>query len=278
MRFCACSIFVVGVLLMVSLGAKAENDQSPYSLKFTHAVETLIGDLQKGPRGDPKLTSEVPFHDWYTHATKTKFGSWGPPRRSYPEPADWPKWTSSFKRERVLATAARLIGHGYQHHHVPDWSPPQGWPWKETAVGHNGPGVDCSNLTAFAYDQAAGIILDGEVHKQAEMREARQGNSRLPAIRIALPASLEERVKILRTADLIYIKNKSGAVSHVVFWVGTIGSRKDGQPTHLVLDSHGEGEKDDNGVPIPVGIRLRPYRVGEWYHKSASHAVRYISE
>ena len=57
-----------------------------------------------------------------------------------------------------------------------------------------------------------------------------------------------------------------------------IGASKDGAATHLVLDSHGEGEKDDNGAPIPVGVRLRPYRQGEWYHKSASHAIRLIAD
>lgn len=268
---------LVSALATIAGGA-ADTYQSPYSLKFTHPLETLVGDLQKGPRGDPKLTAEIPFHDWYTHASKTKFGSWGPPRRNYPEPAEWPRWSASFKRERVIATAARLIGHGYQHHHVPDWNPPAGWPWKETAVGKNGPGVDCSNLTAFAYDQAAGIFIDGDVHKQAETREARQGNGRLPAQRVSLPASLEDRTKALRTGDLLYIRNKAGAISHVVLWVGSVGSGKDGAPAHLVLDSHGEGEKDDNGAPIPVGVRLRPYRQGEWYHKSASHALRLIAD
>ena len=274
-------IFGLALLLgaMVGLaGDAADSYQSPYSLKFTHPLDSLVGDLQKGPRGDPKLTAEIPFHDWYSHASKTKFGSWGPARRTYLEPMEWPRWNASFKRERVIATAARLIGHGYQHHHVPDWNPPTGWPWKETAVGHNGPGVDCSNLTAFAYDQAAGIILDGDVHKQAEMREARQGNGRLPAMRITLPATVEERAKALRTGDLLYIRNKSGIISHVVLWVGSIGAGKDGAATHLVLDSHGEGEKDDNGAPVPVGVRLRPYRQGEWYHKSASHAIRLIAD
>ena len=274
-------IFGLALLLgaMVGLaGDAADSYQSPYSLKFTHPLESLVGDLQKGPRGDPKLTAEIPFHDWYSHASKTRFGSWGPQRRNYPEPVEWPRWNASFKRERVIATAARLIGHGYQHHHVPDWNPPTGWPWKETAVGHNGPGVDCSNLTAFAYDQAAGIVLDGDVHKQAETREASQGNGRLPAMRITLPATVEERAKALRTGDLLYIRNKSGIISHVVLWVGSIGAGKDGATTHLVLDSHGEGEKDDNGAPIPVGVRLRPYRQGEWYHKSASHAIRLIAD
>lgn len=270
---------IVVVLAFVGISAvAADGYESPYSLKFTHPTESLIGDLRKTPRGDTKLTAEIPFQDWYSHATKTKFGSWGPPRRTYPEPAEWPRWNVSFKRERIIATAARLIGHGYQHHHVPDWNPPAGWPWKETAVGRNGPGVDCSNLTAFAYDQAAGIILDGDVHKQAEMREARQGNGRLPAQRITLPASVEERAKALRTGDLLYIRNKGGAISHVVLWVGSIGSGKDGGHANLVLDSHGEGEKDENGTPIPVGVRLRPYRSGEWYHKSASHAIRYIPD
>lgn len=276
MRLASAAILATALIGLSAVAA--DGYQSPYSLKYNHPLESLIGDLQKTPRGDPKLTAEIPFHEWYSTATRSKFGAWGPQRRTYPEPAEWPRWNASFKRERIIATAARLIGHGYQHHHVPDWNPPQGWPWKETAVGRNGPGVDCSNLTAFTYDQAAGILLEGDVHKQAEMREARQGNGRLPATRITLPGSLEERAAALRTGDLLYVRNRSGSISHVVLWVGGIGADAAGKPVHLVLDSHGEGEKDDAGKPIPVGVRLRPYRAGEWYHKSASHAVRYIPD
>lgn len=39
---------------LASLSAvAAEGYQSPYSLKYTHPLESLIGDLQKTPRATP---------------------------------------------------------------------------------------------------------------------------------------------------------------------------------------------------------------------------------
>lgn len=250
--------------------------QSPYKLAFRVPESELIGDLERSQRGDPNLESQVPHNEWYSPKAKKSFGSWGPPRRHYPVPEGMAKWSPEFKRERVIAAASRFLGYGYQHHHVPDWNPPADWPWTKTAVGHNGKGVDCSNLTAFVYDLALGLHLNGDVHKQSEELTALLGNRPIHGKRIALPESLEEREKVLKTGDLLYIKNNAGKLSHVVLWVGDIGREEDGKPALLVLDSHGEGVKDSRGEPIPVGIRLRPYRANSWYHHSASHAIRWI--
>lgn len=250
--------------------------QTPYKLVFNVPENELIMDLLRTQRGDPNLEAEVPHNEWYTPKAKRAFGSWGPPRRHYPVPEEFAKWSPEFKRERVIATASRFLGYGYQHHHVPDWNPPADWPWTKTAVGHNGKGVDCSNLTAFVYDVALGLHLNGDVHKQAEELTALLGNRPIHGKRIALPATLEERAKVLKTGDLLYIKSNAGNVSHVVLWVGEIGRDEEGRPVLLVLDSHGDGVKDARGVGIPVGIHLRPYQANSWYFHSASHAMRWI--
>jgi cell wall-associated NlpC family hydrolase len=176
----------------------------------------------------------------------------------------------------VVAVALRFLGYGYQHHHIPDWDPPRNWPWKPTAIGHNGKGVDCSNFTGFVYNLGFGIGLNTDVVRQAEEHEARMhtvGWARnWPLRRVELPESYDERIRILRTGDLLFIRSNRGQISHVVIWVGPIGQSPDGLP--LILDSHGEGVRDCNGQPIPCGIHLRPFRENSWYNHSAAHALR----
>jgi cell wall-associated NlpC family hydrolase len=182
----------------------------------------------------------------------------------------------SWQRQRLIATALRFQGYGYQHHHVPDWNPPARWPWKHTAVGHNGKGVDCSNFTAFVYNLAFGIKPSGNVKNQArELQIPGPGPGRTTrAELIQKPGSHAEMVKALQSGDLLYVRNKQGEISHVVLWVGDIGQAPDDMP--LIIDSHGDDVKDSNGVPIPCGIHLRPVRPNSWYYHSASHAHRIL--
>jgi cell wall-associated NlpC family hydrolase len=178
----------------------------------------------------------------------------------------------------VIATAMRLAGYGYQHHHVPDWDPPAGWPWKETCVGRNGKGVDCSNLTGFVYNQAFGVHLTSNVGRQAETAHCmKDGALHASLRRVELPESFQQRVKELRTGDLLYVRGrKDGPITHVVLWVGSIGRSREGAP--LILDSHGSGVMDEDGVSIPCGVHLRPFREKSWYNRCASHAHRLFHE
>ena len=48
-----------------------------------------------------------------------------------------PHWASV---RQSMAAATRLIGYQYQHHHVPDWDPPESWPWKECCGERHGKG------------------------------------------------------------------------------------------------------------------------------------------
>ncbi|MBI2823962.1 MAG: C40 family peptidase [Planctomycetia bacterium] len=251
---------------------------SGYGIEFSHALDDLIGDLAHGDRGDPKRESAWPHADWYTHHARRRFGAWGPKARRY-APLDGLETRSiEWIRERVIATAARFLGYGYQHHHIPDWGPPADWPWKETCVGHNGKGVDCSNFTSFVYNQGFGIKMTSEIDHQAHVERALEGQHDAVSIRaVALPKEYDQRLAVLRTGDLLYVRGREdGPITHVVLWVGPLGRAESGSP--LVIDSHGSGVKDDWEQPIPCGIQLRPFREPSWYNRCASHAHRIFHE
>lgn len=245
-----------------------------YGVQFTYSRANLIGDLLDGPRGDRTRESGIAHGNWYSREVRGRYGAWGPPARHYPVPAGAKTQSLEWRRERVIATALLFEGYGYQHHHIPDWEPPTDWPWKPTAVGDNGKGVDCSNFTAFVYNLAFGLKTSGDVHDQSERLHfaALEGENGVTAERISLPGDYDGLVRTLKTGDLLFIRNRAGTVSHVVLWVGPIGRSTGGTP--LVLDSHGEDVKDDKGVPIPAGVQLRPFRRNSWYFRSASHALR----
>ena len=206
---------------------------------------------------------------------RDRYGPWGPPARHYPAAPHAEGKSAAWKCERVLAVGLRYVGRGYQHHHVPAWDPPADWPWLKVASGHNGRGLDCSNFTAFCYNQAFGIKPSGNVHTQAERLELAGPEGRAEkAERVELPKTYAGFAERLKTGDLLYVKGSpEGEVTHVVIWVGPVGRGPDGVP--LVLDSHGQGVKDANGELIPDGVQLRPFREHSWY-RSASHAHRII--
>jgi cell wall-associated NlpC family hydrolase len=255
-------------------GAK-EGYRSPYSVHFTHPKGELIADMETGARGDFHEESRVPFRDWYSPKVQKDWGSWGPPARQYSVPALTTGKPVEWQRERAIAVALRFVGYGYQHHHVPDWDPPADWPWQQTAVGHNGKGVDCSNFVSFVYNQGFGIKPNSNIHTLSEEREIPGPGERQYRIQhIPRPQTYEEWATTLKTGDLLFIKNNRGTVSHVVLWIGPIGQSPEGLP--LVLDSHGQGVKDANGMAIPSGVYLRPFRKNSWYDNSASHASRIL--
>jgi cell wall-associated NlpC family hydrolase len=175
----------------------------------------------------------------------------------------------------VIAVGLRFRGYEYRHHHIPDWNPPADWQGKETAGSHHGKGVDCSNFTGFVYNLGFGIRISTDVHRQAELTRASVPALRkeIPLHRVPLPEDYAERIRALRTGDLLFIRDGKGQhISHVVLWVGGIGHASDDTP--LILDSHGEGVKDSDGNHIPSGIQLRPYRKSSWYFRESSHALR----
>ncbi len=95
--------------------------------------------------------------------------------------------------------------------------------------------------------------------------------------RIERPATHADFMTTLKTGDLLFIRGKEGGeVTHVVLWVGSLGQSKSGVP--LILDSTGEGRKDENGIDIPDGVQLRAFTPTSWYFRCASHALRLIPD
>jgi cell wall-associated NlpC family hydrolase len=253
--------------------------QSPYAIKFTVPFEELCAIDREPPRNDKTLESTAPYEEWYSNRILKNFGPWGPRPRHYSVIDSTGTIPNSWKRQRVLAVAYKLIGLPYQHHHIPDWDPPDGWPWKPVALGRNSKGLDCSNFTSWIYNYGLGIHINADVHKQAESSTAGGPNSddtiELRVIRD--DKGYDDLVRKLRTGDLLYIKSKNSCnVSHVIMWVGEFGQSPDGTP--LVIDSTGSDRHDCNGKQIPLGVHLRPFTRDSWYYNSLSHAHRIIGE
>jgi cell wall-associated NlpC family hydrolase len=252
--------------------------KSPYSVRFTFSPADLVGDLE-GSRGDIKNQSSVKFQSWYADTTKTRYGVWGPPSQHFDPPAGLSKRDAEWMRQRVIAVGLRYQGYRYQHHHIPDWDPPADWPYKQSPLGKQSKGLDCSNYTAFVYNLALGLKPSGATKEQAEMKEVPgPGEGRTTKVtRIEKPESHEDFERALKTGDLLFInRQNTNEVSHVVLWVGRIGQSRNDVP--LILDSTGEGRKDEEGNDIPDGVHLRPFTTNSWYFRSASHALRLIPD
>jgi len=264
-----------------SAGAKAYQGpyKSPYKLTFSVPLHELLFDA-KSPRGSVAEESSLPPREWYSPTVKQKWGSWGVPARRFECPPQVQGKPVAWRRERVVAAATRLIGYQYQHHHVPDWDPPAGWPWQKCCAGRNGKGLDCSNFSGWNYNWALGIHLNTGIHKQAALTKAPSTHGEVHAETIPRPAGApgewyEKLVQELAPGDLLYIGNKERTkVTHVIMWVGNCAESPDGVP--LVIDSTGGQIKDSSGHAIPCGIHLRPFRNGSWYHTSFSRAHRWV--
>lgn len=257
--------------------AVGENDsayESPYSLAFSSNWDLLDAGFDQTPWDDPEAESAQPFSAWQAANAGHRRAAWGPPARQYPAPV-LPRPDATYLQERVIAIAARHIGLAYQHHHVPSWVPPANWPWLRVYAGQNGPGLDCSNFTSFVFNYALGIKLPTAVGLQARSRVLRGpggvGCQRAQRIAVAHFAALRTS---LAPADLLYIRNLKGQIRHVVMWLGAIG--QDPKDDALVIDCSQTVHQDFNGVTIPPGVRLRPFREEGCYWRNFSHAHRII--
>ncbi len=252
--------------------------KSPYSVKLSFDAKDLAGDLSQGKRADPKEQSSVEHKDWYDEANQRRWGYWGPPSRHYPAPPGLAGRKAEWKRQRVIAAGMTMVGHSYQPHHIPDWDPPAAWPSKPDKKRPVAKGLDCSNFVSFAYNLALGFKLPSAVATLGAMTETPgpgEGRS-TPVQRIEVPKDYADFPKLLRTGDILFMKNKDGEISHAILWVGEIGRSPDKQP--LILDSTGDSGIDANGKQIPDGIYLRAFRPTGFYFKQASHAIRVIPD
>lgn len=230
------------------------------------AAAALVGVVR--PAAADAGDGVVPRSDWYGAAARARWGAWGPPARILPPPPGLVDDPADIAR-RVVAAATRHVGLGYQHHHLPDFDPPAGWPWRRVSAGKNGPGLDCSNFTSLAFNQALGIKLPTAIGVQAETLTVGGpgGRGRAALIRI-VPASFDEAVAVLRPADLLFIRSDAGRLSHVVLWLGATG----GVPRFV--DSTDALRRGPDGAVIPTGVRVRPFLREGWYGRRFSHAHR----
>ncbi len=136
--------------------------------------------------------SDLPTSKWYGNR---RLNSWGPHQAIYP-PVEVPAGCDpvQWKRARIVAVAKKYIGLPYKHHHIPAWSPEEG------------PGLDCSNFTAWVYNYGLGIKFNSDVHKQAEGRLA--------------PGRVLNAGESFEPGDLLYIlKADRSKISHVVIFI-----------------------------------------------------------
>ncbi|MDD2500597.1 MAG: NlpC/P60 family protein [Geobacter sp.] len=274
------SLLFVLLLAIVPVGFAADTGgaeyQSPYGVKLPWPIPELIPDLLEGKRGEPGREAKIPESDWYGHSHPW-VGPWGPLPHRYKPPKRAEGKSDDWERARIIATALRFIGYHYRHHYIPDWDPPPGWynP-KPGGARHDGKGLDCSNFTAFVYNQGLGIRFSSDIRKQAatETVTVNGTEQQLPVRLIPRQESVEAWVKVLKPGDLLFIRPRSSeTVSHVVIWIGQWGV-PGGQP--LILDSHGADVRDEDGTLIPDGVHLRPFRPNSWYATRADHAIRII--
>lgn len=260
--------------LHLAHGQEAGSYVSPYRLAFTlDASERSVG-FNQAPWNDPRLQSSLDFANWYDDRTRRRWKAWGPPARQYPA-APWTGRDRTWLEERAVTVAASLLGLPYQHHHIPAWDPPAGWPWKEVRYGRNSRGLDCSNFTAFVYNYALGLKFTGGIRGQAAMTEVAGpgGHGILPVHRIT-PANYQAAIAELRAGDLLYIRKKTGEPGHVVIWLGRLGAGPDATP--LILDCTGSPSTDANGAKVPIGVHIRPFKPDSWYARRFSHANRLV--
>ncbi len=212
--------------------------------------------------------ASVPLSGLYSDETRERWGAWGPPARQLPASAGASDDSAALAR-RVTAVARRHVGLGYQHHHLPEFDPPVGWPWLPVSVGRNGPGLDCSNFTSLVFNQALGIKLPTAIGTQANSTTvAGPGGHGSAALTRIEPSSYDDAVARLRAADLLYIRSDAGRVSHVVIWLGAI------RGISSFIDCTDAVRSGTGGARIPTGVRIRPFLPDSWYGRRFAYAHR----
>lgn len=200
----------------------------------------LLPDLQER-EALPQTRTPEPL--WYRSENPD---AWGPQSAVYPGVEELvqalPVGTDvlRWKRERVIAVAEHYIGLPYRHHHIPAFHPKE-----PNSRGEVGPGLDCSNFTAWVYNFGLGIILNSEISKQADATP-RRGFDAPPFQRIV-------SMDALLPGDLLFIRTLDDArISHVVIYIDA----------EHIIDSH------------LTGVEIRPF--AGWYRNHFAHALRYI--
>lgn len=249
--------------------AAATGYQTPYALHFSCPQSALAAGFDQAPWNDPQAEAALPFGVWEAAHAKARGAAWGPPARAYPAPR-LPRQDETYLRERVIFVAALHIGLAYQHHHLPSWVPPPGWPWLPVAAGENGPGLDCSNFSSFVFNYALGLRLPTAIGAQAVQLALQGPGGGCQPVKRLHAARYDALVAMLQPADLLYFKDRHGRIRHTGFWVGGLAA------TPLILDCTDSRRLDGRGATVPTGVHLRPFDETSWYWRHLSHAHRVI--
>lgn len=244
--------------------------RSPDALRFSCPQADLAAGFDAAPWNDPQAEAAEPFAAWEAAHAGARGAAWGPPARTYPAPR-LPRQDLAYLRERVIFVAALHIGLAYQHHHLPSWSPPAGWPWIAVKAGANGPGLDCSNFSAFVFNYALGLRLPTAIGAQGVQLSLQGpgGGGCQPVARLQR-AHYDALLAALQPADLLYFQDRHGRIRHTAFWIGALAGRP------LILDCTDLRHPDGHGAVVPTGVHLRPFDESGWYWRHFSHAHRLI--
>jgi cell wall-associated NlpC family hydrolase len=202
---CSRTLVLLGMLLTASLPTVSRAGECTYPA----AVQADFAERDKLPQ----------------FASGRVRDSWGPKAASYPAPEISANCEAhAWQRARVVAVAKKYIGLPYRHHHVPGY------------VGPDGPGLDCSNFTAWIYNYGLGIKLDSEVGRQSETAGRRLGAG-----------------ESLQPGDLLFIRTVDDSrISHVAIYIDP----------HHVIDDHNDG------------VAVRKFK--GWYATHLAYARRVV--
>jgi hypothetical protein len=265
--------------------------QSPFSIDLSSAPASV----QQG------LLPTAPFVDPGAYA-------WGPKDPKNPPPTiPQGQQADTWLEQRLLTAYNQAIGVAYQHHHNPYWVPRQTSTWNAVNIGYQSQGIDCTNLTAWAYNDALGIHLDSDTPKQASISATHHAHDL-----IDIPAAIQPYVQIqtlpgptgtspqdyanfvssLQPGDILFINPsmKVGAASdpkkctHAITWLGSYGVDQNGVDPNLIVDSTGDQplHVDSNDHAIPGGVHVRPFAapnaedLNQWYYLHVDHVLRLI--
>ncbi len=251
---------------------------SPYSINLSGAPQSIYAGLYS-----------------ITSMTAANNGGWGPntvPNVPPVIPSDVPAAdVSAWLQERLLAAYQTAIGLDYQHHHVPSWLPEQGSYWNLTGtVGYQSEGVDCTDLTAYAYADALGIDMTSGTPEQGSIGLTTTYDPVIPASlkgvvsisTITHWTSYDNLISQLQPGDILFIHGAPGQITHAITWLGIYGVDHNGQRVPLIIDSTGvfPPHVNSNNQVIPEGVEIRPFgppgSINDWYYDNLDHVLRLI--
>ena len=226
------SLLLAVVLLLPGAPAPTSAQQLAPALNAGCDPATLVSDL---PLRDARAPATLPSGQWYTSNWND---GWGPRAAAYPS-AEVPLACDAlpWKRARIVEIARRYLGLPYRHHHLPDWAPPA----TLSGPANAGPGLDCSNFSAWVYNYGLGLRFTSDIGRQADGPAA--------------PGRVLAPDEPYAPGDLLFIlRGDRSRLSHVVIYTG------DGR----VVDS----------ASLNGGVAEHP--LDGWYATHLSHARRIL--